>query len=122
MIKLEFKIDCLDGKYYFDCACNEELIYNVDTSINSLNNIEGQLSDEDKEKFLSLINEAQIEKWDRNYTGISLIDDGIRWSVKYLNNDKEYVSDGVESYEPYSFRKLIEAIMICDKQLSYFGW
>ena len=122
MIELEFKIDCLDGKYCFLCKCERSLQYCVETDINGLNCLEAEADEKMTNEFISHLNEAQIEKWDAEYSGENLIEDGIEWSVRYLKEDKEYLSKGKESFEPYNFESLLKAIKVCDKQLEYFGW
>ena len=122
MIELEFTINCLDGRYCFSCKNDECFDYETDTDINGLENIQGQLDKEKTVEFMKYLNEAEIEKWDKEYSGENLIEDGIEWSVKYICDEKEYISQGKESYEPYRFESLIKAIKIADKQLEYFGW
>ena len=122
MIELEFTINCLDGRYCFSCRNDGCISYEVDTDINSLECVQGELGQQQTEEFLKYLNEAQIEKWDAEYSGDNLIEDGIEWSLKYLNEDKEYQVSGKESFEPYNFEYLLKAIKIADKQLEYFGW
>ena len=122
MMELEFTIVCLDGRYCFSCKAEESFNYETDTDINGLECVQGELDEEKANEFVKLINEAEIEKWDREYCGENPIEDGIEWSLKYINNDKEYMSCGKESFEPYRFEYLLKAIKLCDKQLEYFGW
>lgn len=122
MIELEFKIDCLDGRYCFSCRCDEDLDYSVDTDIAGLESVEAKLDQEKISEFSKCLDEADIEKWDRSYSGENEIEDGIRWSLKYTKDGKEYFTDGRESFEPYCFENLIKAIKLCDRQIEYFGW
>lgn len=121
MIKLKFKVNCIEGEYCF-VFDYENKNYIVNTNINGLVNVEEELKTELVNEFIYNLNEATIEKWDRHYDGVNKIEDGIKWSVKYYKDESEYVSDGLESYEPYKFEYLIKAIKICDKQIEYFGW
>ncbi len=122
MMELEFTIVCLDGRYCFSCRSDECLGYETDTDINGLECIQGQLDEEKAAEFLKLIKEAEIEKWEKEYSGENPIEDGIEWSIKYMKDDKEYMSCGKESFEPYRFENLLKAIKLCDRQLEYFGW
>ena len=122
MIELEFKIDCLDGRFCFLCKNDEAFSYEVETDISGLSCVDGELDQKQSEEFMKYLNEAQIEKWDRKYCGENPIEDSIKWSVRYISDDKEYLTEGEESFEPYNFECLLKAIKIADKQLEYFGW
>lgn len=121
-MELEFTIVCLDGRYCFSCKTGECLNYETDTDINGLECIQGQLDEEKTTEFMKLINEAGIERWDKEYGGEHLIQDGIEWNLKYISDEKEYYSCGKESFELYRFEYLLKAIKLCDRQLEYFGW
>ena len=119
MFKLNFRIDCPDGKYAFDCDCNEKVEYKVESDIPGLENTAGEIM---PDAFSSLVEKATIEKWDREYSGSSLIEDEIIWNLEYIKENRIYRVKGHESYEPYNFEYLLNAIKLCDKQLEYFGW
>ena len=120
MNKIEYIINCLDGTYTFAAEFNKIVLYGVETNIESLSSFVGELSEENSKKFIEEINNAQIEKWDREYKAEqSEIEDGITWKVIYTKDDKEYVSSGKESYVPYNHEHLINAILLCDKENDY---
>ena len=119
MFKLNFEIDCPDGKYAFYCVCDEKLEYKVETDILGLDSKEGEIS---SDRFIRMLNDANIERWDRKYSGDNLIEDGIIWKLIYETDDRKYETEGYESYEPYNFEYLLSAIKLCDTQLEYFGW
>lgn len=120
MNKLEYQIDCLDGVYNFTAEFEDNVIFNVETNIGSLNSFSGELDENTSRQFIEEIEKAQIEKWDKEYkTEMSEIEDGIKWQMRYLKNDKEYVSCGEESYQPYNYEHLVKAIRLCDEKNDY---
>jgi len=120
MNNLRFIFNCLEGKYEFNCEIKDTVIFSIETDIEGLESKEGELDIDLSKKFFEEVNNAQIEKWDRHYSAINPIENGVKWYVKYVSDDKEYVSDGEESYEPYNYEHLISAIMLCDDKASYF--
>ena len=122
MNELQFRIDCLDGSYCFSCRKENNLVYDTDTNIEGLENVQGELDEARTDEFEKYLKEAQIEKWDEEYSGENLIEDGIRWSLVYIDENRELKCRGIESFEPYNFEYLLKAIKLCDKQLEYFGW
>ena len=120
MNKLEYQINCLDGVYNFAAEYDDVVIFNIETNIEKLNSFSGELDDASSKLFIEYLNKAQIEKWDREYKAeLSEIEDGIRWEIRYLKDEKEYVSCGEESYQPYNYEELISAIRLCDKENDY---
>lgn len=116
MNKIEYVINCLDGTYTFKASFDQIVSYEIDTDIQELNSYRGELNEEDSKAFISELNKAQIEKWDREYkVEQSEIEDGVDWKLKYIKDDKEYVSYGKESYVPYGHEYLINAIDLCDR-------
>ncbi len=122
MKELQFRIDCLDGSYCFSCRKEDNLIYDTDTNIKGLENVQGELDQAGTAEFMKCLEKAQIGKWDEEYRGDNPIEDGISWSLVCIDEEREIKSSGIESFEPYCFEYLLKAIKLCDKQLEYFGW
>ena len=120
MNNLTFIFNCLDGKYEFNCQFENSATFTVETDIPELESKQGELDEKLTEKFLEELKKAQIEKWERYYDASNPIEDAVKWHVKYSFDNKEYVSSGEESYEPYNYEHLISAIMLCDDKASYF--
>ena len=119
MRRLEYHFSCLDGTYFLLCEINDRVSYSIETDIAEFESKSGELDEETSEKFVKLLAEAQIEKWERNYKG-SGIEDAISWKLKYTDEDKEYVSQAEETCEPYNYEKLIEAVKLIDDKADYF--
>lgn len=118
MNSLEFRFECLDGYYYLNAVINETVSFTVDTSIAEL---ESKQNEVDGKEFIALLNKADIKAWDRHYNATGLpIEDCTRWSIRYTEDDKIYESDGEESYEPYRYKDLINALCILDDKAVYF--
>ncbi len=122
MNRLEYHFDCLDGKYLCVCQFDDEsLSYVIESSIPELSGKSGELSKEEAVRFNKLLEEAQIEKWDREYMAdLSGIADAVKWKVKLIKDDKEYVSRGEESFEPYNYKQLIDALRLMEDKADYF--
>ena len=122
MNRLEYHFDCLDGKYLCVCQFDDEsLSYVIESSIPELSGKSGELSKEETVRFNKLLEEAQIEKWDREYMAdLSGIADAVKWKVKLIKDDKEYVSRGEESFEPYNYKQLIDALRLMEDKADYF--
>ena len=122
MNRLEYHLDCLDGKYLCVCQFDDEsLNYVIESSIPELSGKSGELSKEEAVRFNKLLEEAQIEKWDREYMAdLSGIADAVKWKVKLIKDDKEYVSRGEESFEPYNYKQLIDALRLMEDKADYF--
>ena len=122
MNRLEYHFDCLDGKYLCVCQFDDEsLSYVIESSIPELSGKSGELSKEEAVRFNKLLEEAQIEKWDREYmSDLSGIADAVKWKVKLIKDDKEYVSKGEESFEPYTYKQLIDALRLMEGKADYF--
>ncbi len=122
MNRLEYHFDCLDGKYLCVCQFDDEsLSYVIESSIPELSGKSGELSKEEAVRFNKLLEEAQIEKWDREYMAdLSGIVDAVKWKVKLIKDDKEYVSRGEESFEPYTYKQLIDALRLMEDKADYF--
>ena len=122
MNRLEYQFDCLDGHYFFTGEWDETLRYEIRSDIEGFNDLEGELSAEKTKTFLEKLNEASIEKWDRHYLPETQgIEDAVRWKVKLVNKDKEYVSEAEESFEPYGYDSLIEALKLIEEKAGYFS-
>lgn len=122
MNRLEYHFDCLDKKYLCVCQFDDEsLSYVIESSIPELSGKSGELSKEEAARFNKLLEEAQIEKWDREYMAdLSGITDAVKWKVKLIKDDKEYVSRGEESFEPYTYKQLIDALRLMEGKADYF--
>ena len=119
MRRLEYHFSCLDGSYFLLCEIDDKLSFTIETDIAGFENRGGELDEETSTKFVKLLDEAQIEKWERSYTG-SDIEDAISWKLKYVKEDKEYVSEAIETCEPYNYEKLIEALKLLEDKADYF--
>ena len=123
MNKLEYHFECLDGRYFLTAINDENIIrYTIETDIEGFESREGELSLSESQTFINEVKAANIERWDREYGNeLSKIEDGIEWKVVYCVDDKEYVSKGFESYEPYGYESLIAALKLCEEKASYFA-
>ena len=70
-------------------------------------------------------NEAKVEQrsiFEELLNQIEKINDSLtkQGMARVSFDNKEYVSSGEESYEPYNYEHLISAIMLCDDKASYF--
>ena len=120
MKKLEYTINCLDGVYCFVAEFEDSVIFNVDSTVEAVSSKSGELDAQKSKLFIEEINSSQIDKWDRKYNVDGTdIEDGIRWSIRYLDGEKEYLSDGLESYQPYNYEHLVKAILLCDQESEY---
>lgn len=119
MRRLEYHFSCLDGTYFLTCELNDNVTYEIETDIEGFSSRSGELSQTDSARFAILLKEAQIEKWDRSYKG-EAIEDGISWKLVYICDEKEYVSEGEETYEPYHYGSLIEAFKMIEDKADYF--
>ena len=119
MYRLEFYFNCLEGRYF--CVF-EDGIYSVESDIPGFGDKSGELSQEENKLFSDKLNAAKIENWDRYYLPESEgIEDGVKWKVKLIKDDKEYVSEGEESYEPYGYEYFIEALKLIEDHADYFA-
>lgn len=116
MNSLYFRFTCLEGNYEFRADFDDKKgTYSIETDIAELENKSGDLPEE----FISQLNNAEIEKWDKRYDG-QRIEDGTSWRVSYIKDDKTYISSGEESYYPYNYNNFLEAIKMCDEKAVYF--
>ena len=51
---------------------------------------------------------------------LSGIADAVKWKVKLIKDDKEYVPRGEESFEPYTYKQLIDALRLMEGKADYF--
>ena len=120
MNKMEYTINCLDGTYELTVEYDDTVIYSVDTNIETMQSFSGELDADQSKAFIEEIEKAGIERWDREYNAeLSEIEDGITWQMRYLKDGKEYVSEGVESYQPYGYEHLVNAIQLLDEKSGY---
>ena len=121
MTKLQFHFECLDGNYFYVAEADRATTYTITTDIPELEEKTGELDEKATNEFLKELELAQIERWDRHFTAEqSEIEDAVKWSLTYENENGVYKSDGVESYEPYTYEHLIRALILCDKNAEYF--
>lgn len=117
MSRLEYKFTCLDGYYHLSCDIEDKLVFAVETTIASLTSKTGEL---EAGEFIDKLNKADLRSWDRYYNATSLkIEDATRWSVKYIDGSETYESEGEESYEPYKYFDLIDALCVLDEKAKY---
>ena len=120
MKKLEYTVNCLDGVYTIVCEFDDVVDYVIETNIESLSSKQGQLNEELNKVFIDNIDKANIKSWDLQYNPTdSTIEDAIDWQIVYFDNDKEYKSCGTESYQPYNYEYIVEAILLCDEDSAY---
>ena len=68
-----------------------------------------------------VLKKAGIGKWDREYPASGEgIEDAVRWKVKLTEDDREYVSKGEESFEPYDYEVFMDALRILEDRADYF--
>ena len=122
MNRLEFHFDCLDGRGLFICEFDKSTLnYDLESTIEELPNLTGELDEKESELFSKHIKEANIPAWERKYEPtLSRIEDGISWKLKLHYEGKEYVSEAEESYEPYGYDSFIEALKLCIEKADYF--
>ena len=122
MNRLEFYFNCLDGHYF--CVCEADgpsFIYSVETDIPGLSDKSGELSEEEARAFSYEIASAGIRGWNRYYLPEQEgIEDAVKWKVRLYEEDKEYVSSGEESYEPYGYEHLIGALQLFEEGADLF--
>ncbi len=120
MNRLEYHFDCLDGNCLLVCETENETLYFTVTGSNPVVvEKNGELSEAGA--FAKLLEEAKIETWERSYKPESEgIEDAVHWKVVYQKDGKEYVSCGEESFEPYGYDKLIEALKLFEPEADYF--
>ena len=120
MKKLEYTINCLEGVYCFVAEISDKVLFNIESTVEAVSSKTGELDQEKSKLFIEEINKAEIDKWDKQYkVEGSDIQDGIKWSMKFLDEDKEYISEGYESYQPYNYEHLVNAILLCDEESTY---
>ena len=121
MNRLEYKFDCLDGHYFLLCQWDEVLNYEVDTDIAEFESRSGELSEEETKKFTDLLDQAKIESWEKEYLPENEgIEDAVKWKLVLQKNEKEYVSYGEESFEPYGYELFADALRILEEKADYF--
>lgn len=95
--------------------------YSIDTNIRDFNITNGELSEIDSLEFKSAFSKTNICLWESKYeiNGLN-IEDSVKWSVKYTEDNITYSSVGEEGYWPYEYDVLINALMIVDKNIEFF--
>ena len=122
MERLIYHFKCLDGVCDFTGTCeNDVLDYAFDSTIAEIPSRSGQLDKEQTARFLKELDEANIERWEKEYEpDLTPIEDAVRWELEYEKDSRSFSSKGEETYEPYGYEHLIKAMMICDQAASYF--
>ena len=119
MNRLEYHFDCLDGNCLLVCEAENGIMHYTVTGDNPV--ITGKAGELETYAFEKLLEEAKIESWERRYEAQGEgIEDAVHWKVVYRKDGKEYVSYGEESYEPYGYEKLIEALKLFEPEADYF--
>ena len=101
---------CIDG--YYNLNVFDDYTYSIDTNIEYLETKSGIV--DNFNEFEKKLNEVNILSWDSNYD--SNIENPVRWNVTL----DDYSSSGLEGNWPYTYDKLIEAIMIIDSKIDCF--
>ncbi|MBQ2509720.1 MAG: hypothetical protein II529_02735 [Erysipelotrichaceae bacterium] len=124
MNTLIFHCSCLDGNYTLKAEWTaDELTYTVDTDIEELSGKTGELDPESVKGFLDLLEKAGIPHWERRYVPEgSGIEDAVRWNVEYVSGEEMYRSSGEETFLPYGYETLIDALESMDKDVRYFSY
>ncbi|MBR4471316.1 MAG: hypothetical protein IKS54_08420 [Erysipelotrichaceae bacterium] len=121
MNRLEYKFDCLDGHYFLIAQWDEVLNYEIDTDIAEFESRSGELSAEGTKKFADLLDQAKIESWEKEYLPENEgIEDAVKWKLVLCKDEKEYVSYGEESFEPYGYELFVDALRIFEEKADYF--
>ena len=122
MNRLEYHFNCLDGNCLLVCEAEGETIHFTGTGENPvITEKTGELNAEDSAALIKRIDEAKIETWQSRYEPEAEgIEDAVRWKVVYRKDGREYVSRGEESFEPYGYEELIEALKLFEPQADYF--
>lgn len=110
MKNLKINFDCLDG--YYNLNVFDDHTYSIETNIEYLETKSGII--DNFSEFENKLNEANILSWDSDYD--SNIENPVRWNVTLDN----HTSSGLEGNWPYTYDKLIEAIMIIDSKIDCF--
>lgn len=112
--KLDFFFECLDGKYHVNACFDEEKVnYEVESNIDYLPSKSLQI---DSKSFLEEINLANIQTWDHEYSGKG-VEDACKWKVVLSLDNKQYSSKGEESFYPYNYEHLVNALVILDENV-----
>lgn len=119
---LIFHCSCLDGNYTLKADWTAEgLTWTVETDIEALHSATGELSS--VKPFTDLLEKADIPHWERRYEADgSAIEDAVRWSLKLDTEDKICLSEGEETFLPYGYEDLMDALALIDPQVRYFSY
>ena len=124
MNDLIFHCSCLDGNYTLKAEWTEEkLVYTVETDIEELSDQTGELTGASLKDFLDRLKEAGIPRWERRYGPEGFgIEDAVRWNVELTEDGKTFHSDGEETFLPYGYETLIDAMRSIDQKIDYFSY
>ena len=119
---LIFHCSCLEGNYTLKADWTAEgLTWTVETDIEALQSGTGELSS--VKEFSDLLNKADIPHWERRYEADgSAIEDAVRWDLKLDTDGNTYLSEGEETFFPYGYETLIDALALIDPQVRYFSY
>ena len=119
MNRINFQLDCLDGKYDLNIDLDENnLHYEVTTNIDYLNSKIGDINPKvfkeaiDKIDFNKLISVNSIKDVE--------IEDPVIWKFNYVIDSNENCIEGKEGNWPYNYDELIEALILIDEKLEVF--
>lgn len=119
MNRMNFQLDCLDGKYDLNIDLDENnLHYEVTTNIDYLNSKIGDINPKvfkeaiDKIDFNKLISVNSIKEVE--------IEDPVLWKFNYVIDSNENCIEGKEGNWPYNYDELIEALILIDEKLEVF--
>ena len=119
MNRMNFQLDCLDGKYDLNIDLDENnLHYEVTTNIDYLNSKIGDINPKvfkeaiDKIDFNKLISVNSIKDVE--------IEDPVIWKFNYVIDSNENCIEGKEGNWPYNYDELIEALILIDEKLEVF--
>ena len=119
MNRINFQLDCLDGKYDLNIDLDENnLHYEVTTNIDYLDSKSGDINSKtfkeaiDKIDFNKLILVNSIKEVE--------IEDPVIWKFNYVIDSNENCIEGKEGNWPYNYDELIEALILIDEKLEIF--
>lgn len=119
MNRMNFQLDCLDGKYDLNIDLDENnLHYEVTTNIDYLDSKSGDIN---SKAFKEKINKIDFNKLiSVNSIKDVEIEDPVIWKFNYVIDSKDNCIEGKEGNWPYNYDELIEALILIDEKLEVF--
>jgi len=112
----EFSFNCPDGQYTLSVKNEEQVFsYIVSSTIEGFTEKSGILTEKDTNEFIEKLNKANILSWDKYY-GNKKLDDACTWNIVI----DDFSTSGEESFEPYNYQYLIEALQLIEDNVDYF--